>query len=151
MKKLCLVLSCFMFLTCGFWVAAARADVVVQVASTQAPTEKFGEFTKEFFFAFDEFYPRSAPAPTLLVPKPKEQNHKIFYLIERRDNGLWLVGLCEPKGNNNFTLDSIPANLSFHPPIWEIEGSQLGDEENIRKLAREAAKALINKINQKGV
>jgi hypothetical protein len=148
-KKLGLVLL-FLVLACGFLTVSARADVSVQVASTHAPTEQFQIFVEEFLFAFDELYSEFAPTLRLSQQGAQEEDLKV-YLIERQDRGLWQIGLCEPRGKNNPSLGFALAKLSFHYPFWSIEGKEMKDNEKIKKLARQAAEALIRRVGQKQV
>jgi hypothetical protein len=136
-------------LACGFVTTMARADVRVQIASThEESTKQFEVFAEEFDFTFRDLYLEFASVVPAFLLQEKLEKPKVFYLIERRDKGLWQIGLCEPK-NDNLVLGTLSAELSFKPPIWVVEGSQLKDNETVRELAREAAKALINKIKER--
>lgn len=125
--------------------AKATSDVVIQVASTHQPTKEFQDFAKEFLIAFSELC-----AADLVPTLSNDESPKIFYLIERRDQGQWRIGVCKLLENGSGPiLGFSSAKMSF-TALWIIEGNEIKKAGKRRALAGEAAKFLFLHLFQKG-
>ena len=139
-KAIILIIVMAVFFTA--FSTGAKASVIVQVASTHAPTKEFQVFIKEFLSCFEDLCATAAPVFY-------RADYKVF-LIERRDKGWW-IGLCEPNFKEiNPALGFVSAELSFNP-LWVIEGKRLKNKKELRALAREAAEFLFRKVSQRVV
>lgn len=119
-------------------------EIKIQVASTHSPTEQFLAFAAEFLLAFGEHCEANQLSAQF---NEKEKN---FYLIERRDQEKWQVGLCEPLDNENNLLGFSSGNISFRP-IWIIKWETIKNAKQQKAKAREAAKFLFDYIQRKEI
>lgn len=147
MKKriMIFVIICGLIFFCPLSAKAMGGEIVIQVASTHKPTNEFKFFAKEFLIFFGELCAADL-VPTVADNEPQ----KVFYLIERRDQGQWRIGVCKPlKNKPNQILGYSSVEMSFSA-LWVIEGKKIKKAKARRALAEEAAKFLFRYLHQKG-